>query len=240
MTVARSRVPRDSRDGAPTHLLGTASPGAPLKASIYEQIRSDILNATLRPGDLLVERRLAERFHVSKTPVREALAQLHQEGLVEVIPRKGYFVSKISLDEVHSIFHLRQLLEAEGAFLAARRASPDEIKQLESLVKRLETLEARGVKGDSARAEYRALNRDFHVSIARASRNRLLAEFVERLMVAMDRVLTLDILTTRNPAQLSVGHREMVEAIKAADEDRARQLMIEHIEETKRRILQHL
>lgn len=168
----------------------------------------------LRPGDLLIERKLAERFCVSKTPVREALMELRQEGLVEVIHRAGYFVSKVSVEDVQSIFHLRHLLET-----AAEDEPPG-----------------------SAVKDYRRLNRGFHVAVAEASQNRLLVEFVQRLMIAVERLLTHDLITSRGADlnHLELEHVPILDAIRRRDPETATRLMAEHITRTKERILRAL
>lgn len=217
------------------------APGSPsLRATLSEAITRDILRGTLRPGDLLVERRLAERFGVSKTPVREALMALQQDGLVEVVPRAGYFVTKLSIHEVRNIFQLRQLLEAEAAALAAEHARAADLQHLDDCLRQLAALEfpARTAAKEAADNErYIALNRRFHTTIARASDNRLLAEFIERLITSMDRVLSHDPLSRDTLRSLGREHGAIVQVIRDRNADEARRLMTEHVIRTGQRIL---
>lgn len=229
-----------------TKRSSSSGDGSSLKTTVYERLRDDILYGVLRPGDLLIERKLAERFGVSKTPVREALMELRQEGLVEVIHRAGYFVSKVSVEDVQSIFHLRHLLETEAATLAASRARPDDLARLEQLVSGLsQALSAAAAEVEpsgSAVKNYRRLNRGFHVAVAEASQNRLLVEFVQRLMIAVERLLTHDLITSRGSDlnHLELEHAPILDAIRQRDPETATRLMAEHITRTKERILRTL
>ena len=94
----------------------------PLRSQVTEILRDAILSGQLAPGSVLVERELAERLGVSKTPVREALSLLDHEGLVQTVPRKGYFVSPITVQDVHNYFGLRLILECASAEMAASAA----------------------------------------------------------------------------------------------------------------------
>jgi len=91
-----------------------------IRERVYEVIRNDILNGRIPPGERLVENRLAEEIHTSRTPVREALHMLEREGLLESIPRVGYRVKQIHWDEVEEICEIRAVNET----LAARWAWP--------------------------------------------------------------------------------------------------------------------
>ena len=93
-----------------------------LTDKLYFQILDSILSWAIKPGDLLVEARLAKEYNVSKTPVREALGLLSLEGFIEVIPRIGYRVTEVTPRDVHEVFALRTLLETEGVALAAKYA----------------------------------------------------------------------------------------------------------------------
>ena len=101
-----------------------------LTDQLYHAIRERILTWEIAPNDLLVEARLAEEYNVSRTPIRGALALLSQDGLIEVLPRVGYRVSSISVQDLHEIFDLRILLEGEAAFRAATIAVEEELETL--------------------------------------------------------------------------------------------------------------
>jgi DNA-binding GntR family transcriptional regulator len=214
---------------------------APLKDGLADVLTSEIMNGTLTPGNLLVERKLAERFGVSKTPVREALMQLQQQGLVGVVPRGGYFVTTLSVQDVHNIFQLRHVLEGESVAAAAQHADSEDLVRLEAHLKQMTAVQFVRDSDKQTRqaiaSKYRRLNRIFHVGIAQASKNNLLAQFIERLIVSMERVLSYDSLTEETVQALSHQHGAIVDAIRRKDGTKARRLIGQHIDQTKERIL---
>src|SRR5918997_618134 len=100
----------------------------------YEALKQDVLTCALRPGAQIFEAELATRYGTSKTPVREALSTLVQEGLVQVLPRRGYLVAPITLRDVQEVFQLRLLLETAAAELAAEHITEEALRQLNALV----------------------------------------------------------------------------------------------------------
>ncbi|MEU7748940.1 GntR family transcriptional regulator [Nonomuraea sp. NPDC049158] len=105
-----------------------------LVAAVYHQVRDDILLARLAPGALVFEADVARRFEVSKTPAREALRLLVGDGLLQVMPRRGYVVRPVGLDDLVEVFRLRLFLEPGLAADAANRATNDQADALEELV----------------------------------------------------------------------------------------------------------
>jgi DNA-binding GntR family transcriptional regulator len=194
------------------------------KERIYAALRQDILALVLRPGAVLVETALSRRFAASKTPVREALALLQQDGLLEAMPRRGYLVTAVSVDDVHELFELRMALESAAAELAAQRITPEEIEHLESLTLPADAASRRrGLRSTLDR------NRAFHVAIARASRNERLARLVGRTIDEMTRLVAMG---------HQIGeHRQITAALRTGDAQRARAAIIDHIAMTKERVL---
>ena len=105
----------------------------PLRQSVYETLVDLIVNADLRPNQHLVETDLARQLGVSRQPVREALHRLQAEGWVELRPAQGAFVHVPTDQEVDELLDVRYLLEAETARLAARAATPEQVKQLREI-----------------------------------------------------------------------------------------------------------
>jgi DNA-binding GntR family transcriptional regulator len=106
---------------------------ASLKQLAYDTIAEWLISGRLQPGEPLLEYELADRLRISRTPVREALSQLAQEGLVSVVPRRGAFVAEISLREIKALFEIREGLESIAARLAATRADQAELTKIEAL-----------------------------------------------------------------------------------------------------------
>ena len=192
-------------------------------AHVYQALRHEILALVLPPGSILVESALAARFSVSKTPLREALALLQQDGLVTSLPRKGYLVTMVTVDDQRELIELRAALDGAAAELAARRIAPQEVDALARLVTPPHTaFDARSAK------RLMVLNRRFHVGIARASGNRRLTGLVERLVDETARLFA--------PGFHTGEHEEIIAALRSGDGSRARAAAVNHILMTQDRV----
>ena len=206
-----------------------------LTDQLYHTLRDKIIFWQILPNEILVETRLAEEYHVSKTPVREALALLSQDGFVKVIPRVGYRVCSISVQDVHEVFDLRVLLEGEAAALAAQNASDDELRTL----KEVDRAGAEYLKQEDADIKaYVHFHDTFHLQIAELSGNSRLLGFIARLLRDGTRMRLRDpLMSTRGLDKEQKHSAQVVAALIARDAKGARQLMQEHIMESKERIL---
>lgn len=145
-----------------------------LRTHLVKVLRSQILGGKYRPGDRLNESQIAREFNISRIPVREALSQLQEQGLVMNHERRGMFVVQLSNDEVQQINSLRMVLEAEAMRLARARMTPETLAELTDLVDQMEKWE--GPLIDAA-----ALDRKFHAVIWAASGN----PYLERTLVLL-------------------------------------------------------
>ncbi len=203
-----------------------------LTGRVYEALKQRILRCDLPPGEEVFEGRLAVDYGTSKTPVREALNMLGQEGLVQVLPRRGYRVAPVTLKDVQDIFDLRLTLEAMAAQLAAERITPVGLAELRALV------EARYVFGArESYARFLGSNRHFHVAVARASGNERLAGMVEGLLAEMERVLHLGLDLKDSADEMVREHAELVDALTRGDAPLARAVVEQQIEQSRRRVL---
>ena len=198
---------------------------------LYQQVREKIVSGEVTPGAILTEAALADEYGVSKAPAREALVLLGHEGFVEPMPRIGHVVASFTVQDVLETFHLRSILEAEAAGLAAERITEEGIAALVENNNEESALSERAHKGDFYERAYK-LNIEFHQLIARASGSRRLADLIMRLMEDMRRMLAFDrrLVTPRQ-------HMEIVEALKQRDRVMAEQAMKRHMEQTKSRLL---
>jgi len=198
---------------------------------LYQDVREKIVSGEIKPGAILTEAGLADEYGVSKAPVREALVLLGHEGFVESMPRIGHVVASFTVQDVLETFHLRSILEAEAAGLAAERITEEGVAALLKNVNEEFALSERAHEDGFYERGYE-LNMEFHQRIARASGNRRLADLIMRLMEDMRRMLAFDprIVTPRQ-------HMEIVEAIKHGDRATAEQAMKRHMEKTKSRLL---
>ena len=193
------------------------------KNRIYTELRKEILTLSLPPRELLVESALARRFEVSKAPVREALAILQRDGLVEALPRKGYLVTPITVGDLHELFELRVALEGTAAELAATKITDEELDYLESLQP------PPSAKAGSGLNNFLEYNRKFHLGVARASRNARLVQLIEQTNEEMGRAIA---------ASYQIGeHSKILDALRSREPARARRMMIQHIQSAESRAL---
>lgn len=206
-----------------------------LAAAAYAAIKRDIIRCRLAPGASITEPQLAGRYGFGKTPTREALARLGQEGLVRVIPRRGYIVPAINIQDVHDIFALRLLLETEAAHLAAGNVDGQQLRRLD------EICSAGYDPGDpDSAAQFLGVNTEFHVTIARASDNRRLAEIVEQLLCEMERVFHVGLRLRNRSEEMAHEHRDLVVALLAGNGEAARQIVAAQIISAQKMVLEGL
>ncbi|MEO1719079.1 MAG: GntR family transcriptional regulator [Pseudomonadota bacterium] len=148
------------------------------RPDIYEQIQSNILDGTLRPGDRVKEAELAARFGLSRTPVREALRQLETRGLLTHQPHKGMVVAGLDASAVAELYTMREMIDGNAARLAAQHANEIEIEGMRTQIAR-----DRALIEDPARLALS--NRAFHAAILRAAHNRFLVKASDTLAEAL-------------------------------------------------------
>lgn len=205
-----------------------------LTEQVCEALRTDILTCRLRPGEDLNEAQIADRFGISKTPAREALAQLRQEGLVRSFQRRGYQVAPVTLADMDQIFEVRMVLEAGAAERACLRVTPEKIERLRLLASDEPRL-GEGPLGDRFRR-----NREFHLAIAEAAGNARLTEHLSRQLYALERIFYLGAQLGQTGQDTRVTHAEIVEAIARRDPVAARAVVTRHNEETRQGLFQSL
>ena len=204
------------------------------KDHAYQVIKKAIISGQLESAKIFSIKELAETFDVGGTPAREALVILASEGLIEPIPRIGYQVKSLSVHDMLEIFHLRSVLEVEGAGLAAERITDDDIRLLETN-NRLEqeiVISLQSANSTHSYDEGYALNLEFHLIIARASGNNRLADMVEKLQNELELVLGYDphIARVEIAAAAAIQHFEIIERLRRRDKLGAKEAMKKHIE----------
>lgn len=157
------------------HILSSASATTP-KEHAYECLKNWIIYSEIKPGTPLRERELAERFGISRTPLREILQRLAYQRLIEIRPRQGIFVAPIDFLTIKSIFEARLPLERTTAALAAKRARDEEIEAMGAVVAEMrQAREAGDFKGIIR------LDESFHIAMGKAARNEVMEEILEDL-----------------------------------------------------------
>ena len=197
-----------------------------LKIQVYEALRELIGRMDIYTSQKpirLDERALGEQLGVSRTPVREAISRLEQEGIVENIARRGAFVVRKSKNEILDIVDVWAALESMAARLATSRASDEEISQLRS---KFATLD-----GDEARAhidEYSDTNIEFHQTIIRLGHSELITQMANQLFFHMRAIRASTIGDRNRVAQSVMDHGRIIEALEERDAYHAEQLVRDH------------
>lgn len=193
----------------------------------YREIKQRIIEGQYRPGVHLSESMLARIHKSSRTPVREALSRLLQEGYVDFTPRRGYAAAPITLATVRHILDVRRVLESTGAARAAVSATDEDVRRLTELA---DSDYAAGTRAAYVAALDRNLR--FHIGVAQASRNPFLADLVRQCLGKMDRVLSLGIDYSPFHKDSTDEHRAIVDAVASRDPERARLAVERHLDKS--------
>ena len=198
--------------------------GKQARPSVRDAIEQDIVTGFYSPGDRLDEAGLAARHQVSRTPVREALIQLSTMGLVKMVPNRGAFVTQLTVTELVEMFEVMGELEAMCARLAARRIRAEQLKLLEEAQASCASAQQAGNSDD-----YYYANAEFHRLIYEASGNGFLAENAHALQRRLKPYRRLQLRVPGRVNSSLAEHEEVLAAIRARDDARARDAMRAHV-----------
>jgi DNA-binding GntR family transcriptional regulator len=201
-----------------------------LTHQVFQHIRDEIVRGKLE-GQHLTENYFAERFGISKSPIREALNRLESEGLITIIPRRGAFVVELSEHDLEEIFELREALEV----LAVHNAvlTDKVLARMHSAVTSAGEFQKKNDKVNYIRADVA-----FHTTLAEASVNSRLRRILENMR---NQTLIVRSKTFELSSQSSVQeHGQIVDALEQGQRDEAAELMAQHIRAVRRRLLNHL
>lgn len=222
-TIKPTPVPSATHDKAARAPLAPGS--VRLSQSLVETIEEEIVTRQLAPGTRLDETELAQRFAVSRTPIREALIQLASAGLVELRPRRGAIVAQVSPQQLMEMFDVMAELEAHCGRLAARRSTAEEQQEL------LAAHEAcAGTSNGLDPDRYFYLNERFHQILYRLSHNAFLEDQVRHLQRRLRPYRRLQLRVRQRVGHSFEEHRAIVNAIIAGDEALAAEHLRNHIQ----------
>jgi DNA-binding GntR family transcriptional regulator len=201
----------------------------------YAKLRRCIIRCELEPGERITEAKLASETGIGKTPVREALTRLIQDGLVRSIPGHGYEVTPITLGDVQDLYNFRLIIEPAAAQLAAGHVSATDLRRLDEFCKaRLSIVD------QESESHYLQANYLFHTTIADASGNQRLGKAVRRVLEESERLFHLSSALRKRSDDIAHEHTDLVDALIAGDGEMARKLMQTHITASQRRALDAL
>lgn len=217
-----------------------------LRKQAYEHIQRKIISGELRSGTVVSEQSLASEIGTSRTPVREAIRDLEQEGVLEQVPRYGTIVKQLQRRDLAELFELREALEPFAVAQAAGKLPPEEMQKLQRFCDEIKLLlKELGESGKTAldAAQMRRLlsaDLGFHLVLLRAAGNRRLMK-----IVADSRLLTSVFGTPRQEHTQSVlkgtlnFHTQILKAVQAGNQAAALKLMAEHIRTSRLQALEH-
>ena len=198
-----------------------------LRGQVFDNLRSDILNGKYKRGEELVESSIGKELGISRTPVREAIRQLELEGLVQLVPNKGAFVTGISEKDVRDIYLIRARLEGLAARMAAKNITPELLDAMEETV---------------VLSEYHAkiehyeqvceMDSKFHKLLYKASGSRILEHTLTDFHQYVQRVRMASIMKKRRMEKSNDEHDAILTAIREHDEEKAELVATRHISNT--------
>jgi DNA-binding GntR family transcriptional regulator len=200
----------------------TGSAPTTLRAHVVRMLRADILAGKYKPGDRLNESQIARELNISRIPVREALSQLQEQGLVVNRERRGMFVMDLGAEEVLQISSLRIILETEAIKLARSRMTPEIHAQLEKLTAQMEAWN--GTLLDAA-----ALDLEFHRVIWRATGNPYLERALNTLMVPLFAHKTLEHVSQEIRRWRLNHHRALLDVLSGLSDDDPQDALLAHL-----------
>ena len=180
-----------------------------LREQVYKRLKSNVLDGNWPPNTRLVEEKLAADMGTSRTPVREAIQKLEKEGLIQKLPRGGFAVGSVTAEEVEEVFGIRGILETYASYLAATRATEQDIIALEELVRQEEdALNKRDTE------EIVRLNTLFHDTLYKTARSEKLLKVVNELRDFIHRYRVICFSNEKMAVTAVRDHRTMIAAMK--------------------------
>ncbi len=207
----------------------------PLRDVVSETLREAIISGVLKPGERLMEIQLAEELGVSRTPVREAIRKLELEGFVIMMPRRGTYVSDVSIKDINEVYEIRTALDVLAAGLAAERITSEELEQMERLLVEI----AEYIEQDQMDKIVEADSK-FHDILYQASRNERLKGIISNLREQFTRIRSKSMSFPGRLKNTLGEHRRLVEALAQGDAEIAQQTAREHLENAEQALLLEL
>lgn len=194
---------------------------------VQERVRQAILEGLLPAGSRIDQNQLAEDLNVSLVPVREALKMLEGEGFVQIVPRRGAFVTDASLDDMQDLYFTRQLLEGQAAYHAAPKITPDHVATLNRLYEKM----GNALKQHDYH-EFMKLNRQFHFTIYDAAGSRYLSSIIAGMWELAERYRYRYLFLKNHGDAIQAEHRRIIEACQTRDSKALRDAILYHMQRT--------
>jgi len=206
-----------------------------LAEQAYQLLRRDIIQCVLEPGLRVAQAQLVDMYSLGITPIREALKRLEQEGFVQSLPRFGYLISPVTVEDIDNIYELRLILEKPAVRLAAQRASEQQLTEIET-----QAQFTYRYKDPQSYQEFLQTNVAFHTAIALISGNRRLAENISRLLDDMTRIFHLGLELRDSAEEMKNEHIALASVLRYRNADQAEQIVEDQIRRSQQRVLEML
>ncbi|MBS3813142.1 GntR family transcriptional regulator [Candidatus Bipolaricaulota bacterium] len=194
------------------------------KKEIYAKIKDKIIFGDFHPGELLSEKSLADDFDCSRAPIREAFIKLESEGLVRIIPKKGTYVSQLSLDDLRENFAVRKHLNKLVGRLSAENATEEQLDELRGI---LDEINETNNYQDLLKLDY-----DFHRVVHKSTGNQILSDVMEILLTQAVRIWLFSIDKSSTNLMIPGNLQDIYQSIQEGDQRRTSELLAEHVQVT--------
>jgi len=210
---------------------------ASLPELVYKTIRSAIMNGIYKPGEMLRQEELAKSLGVSRAPLREALPKLEADGIVKLLPRRGYVVVSLEPEEIKEIFELRLLIEKHAATIATKLRTDQDVLRAKSIYEQMIALD---INDPQQKAQWYALNSDFHEALLRPSGREHFMRAITSLRTAVEPYIRMEIDLTGDVEEANDEHQKMLSAFANQEVEKIQEYTEKHIKNTTKRLLSGL
>lgn len=202
-----------------------------LSAQVHERIREAIMRRALKPGERIDQNQLADNLGVSIVPVREALKRLEVEGLVSILPRRGAFVTEISLAHMDDLYDARALIEGEMIARAVPILTDADFAAMATMITQM-----RAMTNTGDVSSFLALNQQFHLHIYTVVNNQHLMQIIQNLLDRSELYRYRYMFVTRDVTVVHQEHEAILAACRQRDADAARAAAVLHIQHAQKAI----
>lgn len=192
---------------------------------IYEQLKREILQLTIKPGQSISENELCARFGVSRTPVRSVLQRLKSDGLVDIVPYKGTTVTLLSMDDIEQRIYMRIAIESMVLRDFMEICTPIQLEKVRYILRKQTVL----LEQDFQTPEFYELDSQLHQTWFDATGKNLLWEMIQQAQVNYTRFRMLDIVAVQNYGEIMAEHRELFDLLETKDRSRVEPLIRRHL-----------
>ena len=196
-----------------------------LRDQTYDIIKNMIIVREIEPGKKINEEHIAKEIQVSRTPIREALCRLENEGIVKIIPRRGAFVSDLTETNVREILLIREVLEGLVVRLAVENMDAKMLEKLRNAIEKVSSISEK----DRNLINYTRSEVDFHALLLSASNNQMLKNMMEMVNAHLQMIRLRTVVIPERAQKTVKEHQQILNAIEKGDADSAEELMRKHV-----------